>query len=329
MITLDELIKEAAEHHASDLHILSDKPPYIRNSRGDIEPLPHEAISEGEVMKLFLSLLSPQKQLDMTERGDIDISYSVQGIRTRINVFYEHGGMAAAVRLFSDKIPAMRDLGLPLTVQALIKRRHGLVLFTAPTGNGKSTSIASLLQTLNETQAKRIITIEDPVEYLYPAGKSIVSQREIGRECKSFAYGLRSALREDPDVIMIGEMRDKETIQSAIAAAESGHLVFSTLHSADVIEATDRILQYFPEGEQDTISMQFANAFLAIVAQKLLPRRDGQGRVAAFEVLLSTEATRNLIRTGKAYSLKSYMFPKEGMNTMEQAMDALWQKGLI
>ena len=330
MPNFDELIQEAAEAKASDLHLLPDKSPYVRSANGEISPLPHDPIKSSDLLALLMAAIpTPDWLKAMLDHGDVDLSYHTGKVRTRINLFYTRGNVGAAIRLFRDKIPTMQSLGLPMAVQGLCKRHHGLVLFSAPTGGGKSTSIASMLEAVNATQKKRIITIEDPVEYMFDQKQSLISQREIGKDCKSFAYGLRSALREDPDIIMIGEMRDKETIQSAVAAAESGHLVFSTLHSADVIEAVDRILQYFPQGEQDTMRMQFANAFLAVVAQKLLPMRGNVGRVAAFEVLLSTEATRNLVRTGKAYSLKSYMFPKEGMITMEQSMDELRRKGVI
>lgn len=276
---------------------------------------------------------------DMRERfdrqGDVDFGLSFEhpqtgaAIHARINLFDSIKGLCLSIRLLSDTIPDMPTLRIPTSVQALTAVPFGLILFTAPTGNGKSTSIASLLQYINVTQARRIITVEDPVEYRLSSAQSLVSQREIGRNCSSFAQGLKAALREDPDVILVGEMRDRETILTALAAAETGHLVFSTLHAGNVVQAVDRLKQYFQSSEQEQIQAQFANAFQAVVAQKLLPRKDEKGRIAAFEVLLRNEATVNVIRTGKAFALPGYMSIRDGMQTMADSIQHLKETHLI
>lgn len=326
---LNDYVTLASEIKASDIHLFDGDIPYCRGYDGNIQSLHQEQIPRGTLIQLFRPFMSSVQEQAFKENGDVDMAEDFGEIRTRINLFRSNSGLCAVLRLLKSDIPSMNQLGLPMAVQNLIHKEHGLVLFTAATGNGKSTSIAALLAAINATQTKRIITIEDPVEYLHCNSKSIISQREVGRDVKDFASGLRSALREDPDIIMIGEMRDRETILAAVAAAESGHLVFSTLHSADVIQAADRILQYFPASQQEIIQMQFANAFEAVIAQKLLLRKDKNGRVAAFEVLLKTDATKNLIRTGNSFNLRTYMPLKEGMQTMNYSIGELKRKGII
>ncbi|WP_303814101.1 type IV pilus twitching motility protein PilT [Selenomonas ruminantium] len=328
-MVLANLVEMAKSRKSSDIHIIEGQAIYCRNHDGKIDILSDTPVSKTEVQVLFRDLITEDKAMLLKNNGDIDLASSFGDTRTRINIFREQNGLSAVIRLLQGHIPTMNELRLPMTVQNLINKDHGLILFTAATGNGKTTSIASMLQAISERHCKRIIMIEDPIEYLHENNHSLFSQREVGRDVPDFATGLRSALREDPDIIMIGEMRDRETILSAIAAAESGHLVFSTLHSADVIQATDRILQYFPAGEQDTIQAQFANAFEAVVAQKLIPRKDKQGRVAAFEVLLKTDATKNVIRSGNSYNLRGYMTLKDGMNTMDYSISELRRKGII
>ena len=329
IMILANLVEMANSRKSSDIHIIEGQAIYCRNHDGQIDVLSDIPLKKAEVQLLFSDLITEDKALLLKNNGDIDIASSFGDIRTRINIFREQNGLSAVIRLLQGNIPTMNELRLPMTVQNLINKDHGLILFTAATGNGKTTSIASMLQAVSKKYSKRIIMIEDPIEYLHENNSSLFSQREVGRDVPDFATGLRSALREDPDIIMIGEMRDRETILSAIAAAESGHLVFSTLHSADVIQATDRILQYFPAGEQETIQAQFANAFEAVIAQKLIPRKDKQGRVAAFEVLLKTDATKNVIRSGNSFNLRGYMSLKDGMNTMDYSIGELRRKGII
>ena len=329
-ITLAELITKAGKLKASDIHLLAGHKPYIRGKEGSIQPYTdEEPLTTGGILKLLKPVLSVSQEIQLQKEGDIDLAMTAGSIRTRINAFRAENGLSVAIRLLKDRIPTMNELGLPMSVQSLINQSHGLILFTAPTGNGKSTSIASMLEAVNERQQKRVITIEDPIEYIYPEGSSLFSQRAVGRDCPDFFHGLRSALRENPDIILIGEMRDCDTILAAISAAETGHLVFSTLHSADAVEAIDRIMQYFPTGQQELVRSQFSNAFLGIIAQKLLPRRDKQGRIAAFEVVLATDATKAVIRSGKTNTLKSYMSTRDGMLQMEASVQALKSRLLV
>lgn len=323
---------------ASDLHLVPGSPPMIRKSTGAFLAIPSmqdTTLSSAITHQIRDETVLGDMRARFDQQGDVDFGLSFKHpstgatVHARINLFDSIKGLCLSIRLLSDTIPDMPTLRIPTSVQALTGIPYGLVLFTAPTGNGKSTSIASLLQHINATQARRIITIEDPVEYRISSAKSLVSQREIGRNCSSFAQGLKSALREDPDVILVGEMRDRETILTALAAAETGHLVFSTLHAGNVVQAVDRLKQYFQSSEQEQIQAQFSNAFQAVVAQKLLPRADGKGRIAAFEVLLRNEATVNLIRTGKAFSLPGYMSVRDGMQTMADSIQHLRETHLI
>jgi twitching motility protein PilT len=335
--TFDDFIIAATEKDISDIHFIPERPAFYRDTKsGKLLPFADSDILSSQQIEDML--LCKKEFSDYKDKisltGDIDASYAARftngkSINCRVNVFETHQGTAIAVRIFPTFIPSMNKLGLPGVVQNLIYRPNGLIIFTAPTGNGKTTSIASMLETINDNTSKRIITIEDPVEYVFNSKRSIISQREIGKNCSDFSAGLRAALREDPDIIMVGEMRDRDTILTAIAAAESGHLVFSTLHASNVVQAVDRIKQYFNGSEQEQIQMQFANAFQAVIAQKLFPRKDESGRVAAFEVLLSNDATRNLIRTGEAFQLPGYMTAKDGMFTMQYSIRELLMRGVI
>lgn len=330
MMIFNEFIDLAALAGASDLHLIPEKRPVARLGNGTIERLDCEVPTSQEIFKMGQELFKSSSHEDFDRIGDIDLACTADnGVRLRINLFKSTDGCNMAIRLLGREIPSMQALKLPLTVQLLTNRTQGLILFSAPTGNGKTTSIASIIQNINISQGKRIITIEDPVEYIYHDGESVISQREIGRHCQSFASGLHAALRENPDIIVIGEMRDADTILTALSAAESGHLVFSTLHSGSVVEAIDRITQYFPASQHGILLAQLANSFEAIVCQKLYRRRDGQGRTAAFEVLLSTPATRSLIRENRASDLPGYMFAKDGMISMEASVRELKERGVI
>lgn len=341
---LDLFIHAIAQRQGSDLYLSPGKPLWFRNINGYLQNQLTDvtlASGGGEIFwDLFLTYLREELTQPQQERlriyGDLDLSYTTirePFVRCRIHIYRAVLGTAfdcpysLNLRLFPTTIPTPQELHLPPSVQSLTNQTHGLLIFTGATGAGKTTSLASLLNVIHQTQRKHIITIEDPVEYVYPDGQSLVTQREVIRDTRDFATGLRAALREDPDILLIGEMRDPDTIRTALAAAESGHLVFSTLHAGNTMEACDRLTQYFDSHEQDAIRAQFANAFTAVVAQKLLPRRNGNGRVPAFEVLLQTDATQSLIRKNLAYQLPSYM--NQGMNTMEQDVCRLKQKGLI
>ena len=334
-VQLNDYITIAAERDISDLHFIPEHPVFYRDTNtGKICPFAdNRRLSLENIINLINQNSAIKSKMDGSSIGDIDVSLTTStergDIHSRLNLFFTHDGPALAVRIFPNFIPSMNKLGLPGVVQNLIRKSHGLIVFTAPTGNGKTTSIASMLETINDNEAKRIITIEDPVEYVFSSKQSVISQREIGKDCKSFSEGLRASLREDPDIIMVGEMRDRETILTAISAAESGHLVFSTLHAGNTVQAIDRIKQYFNGNEQEQIQAQFANSFRAVVAQKLIPRKDGHGRVAAFEVLLNNDATRSLIRTGEAFRLPGYMNLKDGMFTMKYSINDLQMRGVI
>ena len=321
MCLLDNLIRKTAELGGSDLHISCDTVPYIR-SAGKMIPLSSEAL-DAETVYSFLSLvLSANQHSTLRERGDVDASYSVGTIRCRINVYRDAMGVSFAVRIIKDEIPSMKELLLPVGLRRLINEEHGFIIITGPTGSGKTTTLASMIEAINQEQQKHIVTIEDPIEYKFSSAKAVIHQREVGRDCDSFYSGLRAALREDPDVILVGEMRDAETISTALAAAETGHLVFSTLHTGNIVESIDRLLQYFPSTSHHTILSQFANCFLGVAAQKLLPKTGG-GRVAAFELMLRTDSTKNLIRTGAMHQIEDYLRPEQGMLKMDSSIEML------
>lgn len=326
MQSIDEMISIADKNNASDIHLVTGLTPTMRKN-GLIENLYEDSsIFTSEASKNIIdTIINKYQKNSLEDKGDANLSYTCQSIfkekilRTRVNVFKDLRGYSFAFRLINENIPTMQELLLPRSVQSLIKKDHGLIVVTGPTGSGKSTTIASMLETINNTKNIHILTIEDPVEYYYKSKKSLISQREVGENCISFSAGLKAALREDPDVILVGEMRDAETIEMALAAAETGHLVLTTLHTADVVQSIDRMMQYFPASQQEQIRMQLANSFEGIIAQKLF-RQNGGGRVAAFEVLLRTPATINLIRTGRAFELKDYMSNRDGMQTMDESI---------
>ncbi len=336
MTSLSDMILLVKEKNGSDLHLLTGFFPIARINN---ELIPFSAedgfqIIDSEVMQSYLDLLMNDYQKKIFEKyGDADLAWSARSetkppARCRINVFRDSRGISIAIRIIPDQIPSMKDIRLPLSVQGLLKFTHGLIIFTGPTGSGKTTSLASMLNHINENQAKHIITIEDPIEYQYKVRQSIISQREVGRDCSSFARGLKASLREDPDIILVGELRDKETISTAIMAAETGHLVFATLHTANVVEAIDRLVQYFPSDEQNQILHELALSLRGIIAQKLLLKRGG-GRIAAFEILLNTPAITNLIRSNQMYQAQNYMHGQDGMQTMEEAVNGLKLMNLL
>lgn len=328
----DSLLKEMEQSHASDLHLIGGMQPSIR-IHGEILRLDTDPLSAAQLDELCQEVLSSWQQSMLQEKGDVDVSYTFLNdagldFRCRINVFKAMTGISFAIRLIPNEIPTFKKLHLPNTLESMITP-NGLIAVTGPTGSGKTTTLAAMLDYINETRACNIITIEDPIEYMHSPKKAILRQREIGNNLSAFSDGLRSALRQDPDVILVGEMRDRETVETALNAAETGHLVFTTLHTGDVIEAVDRILQYFPAEQQSQVKAQLANCFQGVIAQRLLPLRDGSGRIAALEILRRTPATVNLIRSGQSYQLKDYMMPTDGMQTMAGALKELQQRKLI
>lgn len=328
---MEDLLREAVSRGASDLHITVGVPPVLRIN-GHLTHTKHPPLFPQDTDKLFEAITTAEQRLTFRRRGELDFSYAVAGFsRFRVNAFRQRGSTAIAVRLVADKVPALDDFGFPEVIKALARRSRGLVLVTGPTGSGKSTTLAAMLDLINSERACHILTLEDPIEYLHKHNKSIINQREIGADSLSFAAALRAALREDPDVILVGEMRDPETIATAITAAETGHLVFATLHTNDAAQTVDRIIDGFPPHQQTQIRVQLALTLQGIIAQQLLTRLDGTGRVAVQELLVVTPAIRNVIREGKTHLLGSIIQTgaKAGMQAMDMALRDLCRRGVV
>jgi twitching motility protein PilT len=311
--------------------LTAGSPPLLRID-GALERMTgRPSLTADDTEELLLSMLSERQAADFTDRHEVDLSFGWRDLaRFRVNGFRQRGSVAVALRLIPYELPGLDELGVPDVVQAFTELSQGLVLVTGPTGSGKSTTLASLVDRINSSRPCHILTIEDPIEYVHRHKVAAVNQREVGTDTSSFPVALRAALREDPDVLLVGEMRDLETIQTALTIAETGHLVFATLHTNDTPQALDRIVDVFPGDQQSQIRVQLANALTGIVYQRLLPRPDG-GRVAAYEVLLATAAVRNLIREGKTRQLRNVLATasREGMQTLEQSLSALVAAGTI
>ena len=330
-MTLEGLLREAVQRQASDIHITVGVPPVFR-IHGNLVHTDWSPLTAEETDQLFKSIANAQQQEKFRKQGEVDFSYAIAGFsRFRVNAFRQRGFTAIAVRVVAEKVPTLNELGYPEVIKTLARKLRGLVLVTGPTGSGKSTTLAAMIDLINSERSCHIITLEDPIEYLHQHKKSIVNQREINTDTRSFANALRAALREDPDVILVGEMRDAETIAIAVTAAETGHLVFATLHTADAAQTVDRIIDAFPPYQQQQIRVQLSLTLQGIIAQQLLPRQDGRGRVAALEVLVATPAVRNLIREGKTHQLLSVIQTggKQGMQSMDLALRDLYRSGLI
>lgn len=324
------LLEQAGEMGASDVHLTVGSKPMMR-FQGKLSPLADTIVTAADMESFAAAVWTKHLNTEFKRIGEVDFAYSLNdAIRCRMNVFRQCGSIAAAIRLISVQIPTCEELGLPQTVCDFTALKNGLVLITGPTGSGKSTTLAALINKLNEEQSMHILTLEDPVEYKHAAKKSIINQREVGSDTKSFAAGLRSALREDPDVIMVGELRDKETMSTALKAAETGHLVFATLHTGDAVTTVSRIIDFFPENQQQ-IKSQLAACLQGIACQELLPDACGNGRVAAFEIMTMTPALRNLIREGKVHQLESFIQTgtKYDMITKADYIRKLQQEGKV
>lgn len=316
-MNIEELIHYGRKNNCSDLHLSNGLPPVYRRDgklyRSEFDNDPETS------RQLILSLLNT-KQKDKLEKGqDLDFCHvTADGLRQRVNVYREQGTLAAAIRFLNDTIPGFEELGLPPIIRKLANEPRGLILVTGPTGSGKSTTLAAMIDFINTNKALHILTIEDPVEYKHTHKRSIIHQREVGEDVGSFAGALRSSLREDPDVILVGEMRDYETIAAAVTAAETGHLVLSTLHTIGAANTIDRIIDVFPPHGQQQIRTQLASTLKGVITQQLVPLSDGQGRMAALEVMTGTDAVLNLIRESKTHQLTSVMQTsgRDGMNTL-------------
>jgi twitching motility protein PilT len=331
MVSIVDYMKLASQHNASDIHITVNTPVAFRIN-GELQPADDRVLKPEDTLSMARELLTGEQYEDFLGQGDLDLSYEIPGVsRFRINLYRQKGYAGLTIRLIPSRIPTVEELGLPGIAVELARKPQGLVLVTGPTGSGKSTTLAALIDDINAFRQEHIITLEDPIEFLHPHKKSIVNQREVGNDTESFARGLRAALRQDPDVILVGEMRDLETISTAITAAETGHLVFGTLHTADAPQTIDRIIDVFPAGSQQQLRIQLASVLLGIIAQRLLPKADGRGRVAAMEILVNTPAVANLIRSEKVHQVRSMMQTgkAQGMQTMDNALRELIQKRVI
>lgn len=330
-LTFDILIKQAYDMHASDLHLSSGRCPSCRVF-GEITEMSKERLMPPDIEAIAYGIMNDYQKETLRNDGEVDFAYSIPSIgRFRVNVFKQRNSLALVARILNLDIPAPEKLGIPRSVVEMTNKRRGLVLVTGATGSGKSTSLAALINIINQKYPYHIITLEDPIEYLHRHGKSIVNQREMGSDSRSYASALRAALRQDPDVILVGEMRDLETISIAVTAAETGHLVFSTLHTIGAANTIDRIIDVFPPYQQEQIRTQLADVLECVVSQQLLPKRDGSGRVAAMEVMISNNAIRNHIREAKTFQINSVLQTnkRNGMQTMDDAIYELYLNGVI
>lgn len=330
VITLKELLAITIKQNASDLHLTVGIPPVIRVN-GQLKHVGNEKLQPVDT-EAYAKEICEEYYEHYIKIGELDTSFSVSGIgRFRVNLFKQRGSSAIAIRVVGLKIPTLNELQFPSVIRDLISNQRGLVLVTGPTGSGKSTTLAAMINEINSSRAAHIITLEDPIEYLHKHNKSIINQREIGKDSLSYANALKSVLREDPDVIFVGEMRDLETISIALTAAETGHLVLSTLHTIGAAKTIDRIIDVFPPYQQQQIKIQLAAVIQGIISQQLLPKADGEGRVAAVEIMVANAAVQNMIREGKTHQLQSSIQTgsKYGMKTMDMSLAELYKKGLV
>ncbi|MCI1274308.1 MAG: type IV pilus twitching motility protein PilT [Clostridiaceae bacterium] len=332
---IEELLEKLVSSRGSDLHISSNLPPAIRVD-GELKRMDLPPLSPDDVETLLFPMLSNEQRRKLEQEWELDFSYGIEGLsRFRVNFYKDKGNYAAAFRTITSTVPTFDQLGLPEIVRKTADKPRGLILVTGPTGSGKSTTLAAMVDYINTNRAEHILTIEDPIEYVHTSKRCIVHQRELGMDTRSFANALKSALREDPDIILVGEMRDHETIALALTAAETGHLVFGTLHTSSASQTIDRIIDVFPEGQQQQIRVQLANSLVAVFAQTLLPKLqpDGtkKGRVMAQEIMLVIPAIANLIRESKAAQIYSTIQMNQGigMQTLEMALANLYKQNII
>ncbi|MEX2465244.1 MAG: type IV pilus twitching motility protein PilT [Gaiellaceae bacterium] len=330
--TVDDLLERMVARGASDLHVAVGSQPVVRVN-GKLERLEEfPALTPDDSLRLLYRMMSTEQQKQLEIKRQLDLSYSIPGLaRFRVNIYFQRESLGAAFRMIPSEIKSLESLGMPPQLHDLAKKPRGLVLVTGPTGSGKSTTLAAVIDEINQTRSEHIMTIEDPIEFLHSHKRCVVNQREIGPDATSFAEALRGALRQDPDVILLGEMRDLETISTALTAAETGHLVFATLHTQDAPSTVDRLIDVFPAAQQEQIRVQIAATLQAVVTQTLVPTVDGVGRVPACEILLPDDAVRNLIRQGKVEQIYSVMqtSTSRGMQTLEQSLSELVMRGAV
>jgi twitching motility protein PilT len=332
---IEDLMEEVVERGGSDLHVSAGLPPYIRIN-GKLTPTDRDPLTPEQCQRLIFTMLNNTQRKNLEQNWELDCSYGVRGLaRFRVNVYKDRGTYAAALRALSSKIPTIEALGLPNIVREMSEKPRGLILVTGPTGSGKTTTLASMINNINVTRAEHILTIEDPIEFVYEPVKSVIHQRQVGEDTKSFGNALKSALREDPDVVLVGELRDLETIQLAITAAETGHLVFGTLHTSSAAQTVDRMVDVFPPEQQMQIRVQLSNSLIAVFSQTLVPRKNVKpgefGRTLAQEIMVVTPAISNLIREGKTSQIYSAIQTggKLGMITLEKVLADMYKAGLI
>jgi twitching motility protein PilT len=329
---LDRLLKAMIERGASDLHLVVARPPLLRQ-RGELQPMEEPALTDETAEALITEILTPEQRKHISEKLDLDFAYELPdgSARFRCNVLWQHRGMGAVMRIIPTKILTMEQLGMPPAVRDIAEMRRGMVLVTGPTGSGKSTTLAAMIDHINDTREAHIITIEDPLEFVHPNKRCLITQREVRTHTHSFAAALKMAAREDPDIVLVGEMRDLETIRLALTAAELGILVFGTLHTNSAAKTIDRIIDAFPADEQPQVRVMLADSLKSVIAQQLLKTADGKGRCAANEILVSTGALSNLIREGKISMINSSIQTGSalGMQTMDQALLKLIKDGRI
>src|SRR5690349_16796585 len=331
LTSIDDLLEQMVALGASDLHVTVGSPPAFR-VRGHIARADAEPFTADDTRSLLYRILSSEQQKHFELNRQLDFAYAMPGLaRFRVNVYFQREAIGAAFRLIPQEIKSLEELSLPPILHSLAQYPRGLVLVTGPTGSGKSTTLAAILDEINRTRSEHILTVEDPIEFVHRHKRCIVNQREIGPDATSFANALKAALRQDPDVILVGEMRDLETISTALTAAETGHLVFGTLHTQSAPSTIDRIIDVFPPAQQEQVRIMIANSLQAVVTQTLLPTADGQGRVAALEILFPDDAVRNLIRQAKIEQVYSVMQTNtaRGMQTMEQALADLTVRRVV
>lgn len=332
MATLYDLLKMMIESGASDLHITTGSPPRLRVD-GKLVPIDHPPLSPADTKALCYSILTDSQKHKYEENNELDLSFAIRGVsRFRANIFMQRGAVAGAFRTIPFEIRGFKELGLPEVLNEVVKKSQGLVLVTGPTGCGKSTTLAAMVDRINSERTAHIITIEDPIEYLHQHNKCLINQREVTADTASFKAALKYVLRQDPDVVLIGEMRDLETIEAALTVSETGHLTLATLHTNSAIQTINRIVDVFPPHQQEQIRVQLSFVLEAILAQQLMPKKSGQGRVLSIELMIPNPAIRNLIREDKIHQVYSMMQTgqaKFGMQTMNQSLFDLYSKGLI
>lgn len=322
---IDDLLRIATETGASDLHITVGLPPMVRR-HGSITPIGEEVLTPETAKELVLSLMSSEQHEDMIKKGENDFSYAIPDFcRYRVNTFFQKQCYGTVCRVIRPNVPSLEDLKLPACLSQLALRPRGLLLVTGPTGSGKSTTLAAMVSYINANKKDHILTIEDPIEYIHNHNKSMVNQREVGQDTHSFANALRAALREDPDVILLGEMRDLETISTAVTAAETGHFVMATLHTTSAAQTVDRVIDAFPPHQQQQIRVQLSAVLQGVICQQLVPRAEGGGRYAATEILIANDAVRNMIREGKTHQINNVIMTnlKVGMMSMDYSLAQL------